>query len=47
MRQVTELFIIEDHPVFIEGIKNIFNKKSDRMFVGGYATSVEEARVKT
>ena len=46
MRQVTELFIIEDHPVYIEGIKNIFNEKSDNMFVGGFATSVEEARKK-
>lgn len=46
MRQVTELFIIEDHPVYIEGIKNIFDYKTDQMYVSGWANSVEEARIK-
>lgn len=46
MAHITEIFIIEDHPVYIEGIKNIFDKKSDHMFVGGWANSAEEAREK-
>lgn len=46
MKHLTELFIIEDHPVYIEGIKNIFDFKEDKMFVNGWANSAEEAREK-
>ena len=46
MTPVTELFIIEDHPIYIEGIKNVFDVKADKIFVGGWATSAEEAREK-
>lgn len=46
MTKVTELFIIEDHPVYIEGMKNVFDLKTDKIFVGGWATSAEDARKK-
>lgn len=44
MTQVTELFIIEDHPIFIEGIVKVFDVQADKMFVGGWANSAEAAR---
>lgn len=46
MTLVTELFIVEDHPVYIEGIKNIFDRKQDKIYVSGWANSAEEAREK-
>lgn len=46
MRDLIELFIIEDHPMYVEGIKKSFDMKEDRVYVGGWAGSVEEARGK-
>jgi len=46
MTPAIELFILEDHPVYIEGIKNIFEHTTNKMYVGGWANSVEEAREK-
>ena len=45
MEQI-EIFIIDDHPLYIEGIKRSFDKKTDHIFVGGWATSIAEAREK-
>lgn len=41
-----ELFIIDDHPGYIQGISSFFNKKSDNVFIGGSAKSIDEAREK-
>jgi len=41
-----EIFIIEDHPFYIEGVKKTFDKRTDNIFVGGWAKSVHEARKK-
>lgn len=45
MTPAIELFIVEDHPVYIEGIKNIFEHSTHKMFVGGWANSAEDARL--
>ena len=42
----TELFIVDDHPVFIKGVTEIFNPETDNIFVGGSANAVVEAREK-
>lgn len=41
-----EVFIIEDHPFYIEGVRKTFSKSVDKIFVGGWAESVPEAREK-
>jgi len=41
-----EIFIIDDHPAYIEGIKRFFNKKTDNIFIGGWAKSIAIAREK-
>lgn len=46
MTQVTELFIIEDHPIYVEGLIKVFDVQTDKMFVGGWANSIAEARQK-
>jgi len=37
------LFVIDDHPVFINGIKSIFNDGKDKIKVTGTATSTDKA----
>ena len=37
------IFIIDDHPVFIDGIKSVFSNGDDKIKVTGWATSVKEA----
>ena len=41
-----ELFIIDDHPLFLEGIKNSFEKEKDGVFIGGWSKSIAGAREK-
>lgn len=37
------IFVIDDHPVFIDGIKSVFSNSEDKIKVSGWATSVKEA----
>lgn len=37
------IFVIDDHPVFIDGIKTVFKNGNDKIKVSGSATSVKEA----
>ncbi len=37
------IFVIDDHPVFIDGIKSVFSNGNDKIKVTGWATSVKEA----
>lgn len=37
------VFVIDDHPVFIDGIKSVFDSDVDKIKVTGWATSVKEA----
>ncbi len=37
------IFVIDDHPVFIDGIKSVFSNGDDKIKVTGSATSVKEA----
>lgn len=41
-----EVFIIDDHPMFIEGLRKSFNVKTDKIIVGGWAKTIAEAREK-
>ncbi|PLX02486.1 MAG: hypothetical protein C0595_10610 [Marinilabiliales bacterium] len=44
---MTNLFIIDDHPTFIEGVKSLFpGDHPEKIKVGGTATTVTEARRK-
>lgn len=45
MRKV-ELFVIDDHPVFLEGVKKLFNREKDGIHIGGWAKSIADARKK-
>ncbi|NOY51566.1 MAG: response regulator transcription factor [Chlorobi bacterium] len=38
------LFVIDDHPIFIEGLKKIFDPKSDKIKISGCAHSASEAQ---
>ena len=42
--QKVEIFIIDDHPMFLEGIRKSFDKENDGVFIGGWAKSIAEAR---
>lgn len=37
------IFVIDDHPVFIDGIRSIFSDGNDKIKVAGYANSAKEA----
>lgn len=37
------VFVIDDHPVFIDGIRSIFNSREDRIKISGWAYSAKEA----
>jgi DNA-binding NarL/FixJ family response regulator len=41
-----EIFIIDDHPMFIKGIRETFKLKTDHIFIGGIAKTIAEARDK-
>lgn len=41
-----ELFIIDDHPVFLDGLRNSFDKEKDGVFVGKWSKSIADARKK-
>ncbi|PLX05831.1 MAG: hypothetical protein C0598_13725 [Marinilabiliales bacterium] len=44
---MTSLFIIDDHPTFIEGVKSLFSVGNpEKIKVGGTANSISEARKK-
>ena len=40
------LFVIEDHPVIVTGLKNTFRPSRDEIEVAGSASSVDEALLK-
>ncbi len=40
---MTNIFVIDDHPVFIDGIKSVFNDGGDEIKVTGWANSAKEA----
>ena len=40
---MTNIFVIDDHPVYIDGIKSAFKDGEDKIKVSGWATSVKEA----
>ena len=46
MRNAIELFIIEDQPVYANALKNLFNRKTDNIYVGGIAHTLDAARRK-
>lgn len=37
------IFVIDDHPVYIDGLKSVFNNGADKIKVTGWATSAKEA----
>lgn len=41
-----ELYVIDDHPIFMDGIRNSFDKEKDGVFVGGWSKSIADAREK-
>ncbi len=40
------LFVIDDHPVFIEGLKQIFDPEIDKIKVSGFAHNAAEAQTR-
>lgn len=44
--ELIELFVIDDHAIFIEGISKAFSEVDDKIFVGEFALSVADARKK-
>lgn len=47
MRELIEIFIIDDHPIYISGLQDAFYKhKTSRYAISGSATSIAEAREK-
>lgn len=41
-----KVFVVDDHPVYIEGIRSIFHKRNDNEVVVGWATSAREAHAR-
>lgn len=37
------IFVIDDHPVFIDGLRSIFDNREDRIKISGWAYSAKEA----
>lgn len=37
------VFVIDNHPLFIDGIRSVFNDRKDEIIVSGWATSVDKA----
>lgn len=44
--KAVKLFIIDDHPVFLDGLRNSFDKEKDGVFVGSWSKSIADAREK-
>jgi len=42
MTNPVELFLVEDQPVYTKGIKNLFARKKDHVYVGGTAKTIDE-----
>ena len=46
MDEIIEVFIIDDHPIYIDGIKDAFYKSNTKYCIGGSATLIKAARKK-
>jgi DNA-binding NarL/FixJ family response regulator len=40
------IYIIDDHPIIIQGLKNMFKSNSDKLHISGFSTNLVDALIK-